>query len=156
MIGAFSWPSGLGEIAVTGRPKRLFELNNVSGVHFETITLVEKPHRHMTVRECDSDDPVPGLHNELVLWRLLADHTASLNLTKSRRESVVDCFECGDFHINVLSADAPLELATELPEGCNVFRIREMGNLFFVSSDVKRIIEDAGLTNVVCRWRGRY
>jgi hypothetical protein len=154
VISDFTWPGGLEELVVTQAVKDWVQKHRLTGLAFGSVEMVQDP-------KLTRPSPATSRTKKRIwlpyqgptLWDLLVSSWSNLDLSESKRTLVYECNICHRQEFSLV-ADAPLVVNRKTWEGCDVFRIREIGKLVFVVEKVKRAIEEQQFTNVEAVERG--
>jgi hypothetical protein len=153
VIGDFTWPAGLGEIAVTDRVKSCIVSNGFSGVSFDTVKMVQRQGLKKPRKDSKARTRVWLPYDGPPLWSLVVTSWCDLDVAASARSFVSECDECKRMRMIVHDSAAPLVVMPETWQGTGFFCIREL-EMVFISEAVKKAIEQHDFTNVQMKERG--
>jgi hypothetical protein len=154
VIGDFTWPAGLGEIIVSYRIRACIMSSGFSGISFEEVEMFQKQKlkkpRNASRAKMRAWLPYDGPP----LWSLVVTSSSAMDLALSRRSLVSECDGCDRTRMIVHDSASPLFVIPETTAGTDFLRIREMGNIVFVSEAVEQAVKEHRFTNVEMKERG--
>lgn len=153
VIADFTWPCGLQDIVITQRVRECLE-GRFTGCWFETVEMIQDPKLKKPTSPKSRAKPRVWLPYEgPPLWGLQVTSECRLDLERSGRILLAECATCGRQTIDV-KRDYPLVVDPSTWDGSDVFTIREIGKVVFLTTPVKETILANGFTNVVIKERG--
>jgi hypothetical protein len=153
VIGDFTWPCMSEVLVVTQRVRELLE-SRFSGFSFGPVSMIQDPKLKPSKRKnARAKSRVCLPYSGPPLWELRVASECSLDLPRSGRKIAWECKTCGRRKWEIVRG-SQLVVDPTTWAGTDVFSIREMGRLAFVTDPVRAALVEAQVTNVRMEQRG--